>query len=96
LAKAHQPIEQAVDGLIGIESLPALEHVEKHTEVIEMVCKPKGGMLASMPVAIPDFDEIPLGPLVARTAVSVWHFGGLLMLGGLMRAAWFDCSLERS
>jgi hypothetical protein len=55
-----------------------------------------GLMLASMPVANPDLDAIPLGPLVARTAVSVWLIGGLLMLGGLMRAAWLDCSHERS
>jgi hypothetical protein len=55
-----------------------------------------GLMLASMPVAIPDLDEIPLGPLVARSAVSVWLLGGLLMLGGLMRAAWLDFSRERS
>jgi len=55
-----------------------------------------GLMLASMPIAIPDLDETPLGPLVARTAVSVWLFGGLLMLGGLMRAAWFELRCQRS
>jgi alpha-1,2-mannosyltransferase len=48
-----------------------------------------GGLtLASMPVAMPDLEDSALGPIVARTAVSVWLFGGLLMIGGLMRAAW--------
>jgi len=47
-----------------------------------------GLVLASMPVAIPDLEESALGPFAARTAVSVWLFGGLLTIGGLMRAAW--------
>jgi hypothetical protein len=48
-----------------------------------------GGLaLASMPVAMPDLEDSAFGPIVARTAVSVWLFGGLLMIGGLMRAAW--------
>jgi Glycosyltransferase family 87 len=48
-----------------------------------------GGLtLASLPVAIPDLEDSALGPFAARTAVSVWLFGGLLMIGGLMRAAW--------
>lgn len=55
-----------------------------------------GLMLASMPVAIPDLGEGPLGSLAARSAVSVWLFGGLSMLGGLMRAAWLDWSRKRS
>jgi hypothetical protein len=59
-----------------------------------------GGLtLASIPVAIPDLkDSSALGPIVARTAVSVWLFGGLLMIGGLMRAAWlgFNRSGSRS
>src|SRR5262245_38956815 len=41
-----------------------------------------GGLaLASVPVAIPDLEDSALGPTVARTAGSVWLFGGLLMLG---------------
>jgi hypothetical protein len=55
-----------------------------------------GLMLASMPVAIPDLGKSALGPLAARSAVSVWLFGGLSMLGGFMRAAWLDLSRERS
>ena len=58
-----------------------------------------GGLtLASIPVAIPDLEDSALGPFVARTAVSVWLFGGLLMIGGLMRAAWlgFNRSGSRS
>jgi hypothetical protein len=55
-----------------------------------------GLMLASMPIAIPDLDETPLGPLAARTAVSVWLFGALLMLSGLMRAAWLNWNCTRS
>src|SRR5262249_46595738 len=48
-----------------------------------------GGLtLASMPVAMPDLEDSTLGPIVARSAVSVWLCGGLLMIGGLMRAAW--------
>jgi hypothetical protein len=54
-----------------------------------------GGLtLASIPVAIPDLEDSALGPIVARTAVSVWLFGGLLVIGGLMRAAWL--ALNRS
>ena len=48
-----------------------------------------GGLLfASTPVVAPNLDGTWFGPLVARTAVSVWLFGGLLMLAGLMRASW--------
>src|SRR5262249_29374976 len=35
LADAHDPIEQSVQGLVGIEGLAALEHVEEDAEVIE-------------------------------------------------------------
>ena len=56
-----------------------------------------GGLaLASGPVAIPDLEDSALGPIVARTAVSVWLFGGLLMLGGLMRAAWLNSNRTHS
>jgi hypothetical protein len=48
-----------------------------------------GGLLfASTTVVAPNLDGTWFGPLVARTAVSVWLFGGLLMLAGLMRASW--------
>jgi hypothetical protein len=47
-----------------------------------------GLLLASMPVVAPNLAGTWFGPLVARTAVSVWLFGGLLMLAGLMRASW--------
>ena len=53
-----------------------------------------GVMLASIPVAIPDVEDSALGSILARTAVSVWLFGGLLMIGGLVRAAWL--ALNRS
>ena len=55
-----------------------------------------GLVLASMPVAIPELDEGALGPLAARSLASVWLFGGCLMLGGLMRAAWLDPNGTRS
>src|SRR5262245_8256705 len=42
LADAHEPIEQPVHGLVGIEGLAALEHVEEDAEIIEMVGEPKG------------------------------------------------------
>src|SRR5262249_36943635 len=42
LANAHQPIEQPINGLVGIKGLAALEHVEERTEIIEMVGKPEG------------------------------------------------------
>jgi hypothetical protein len=54
-----------------------------------------GGLtLASMPVAIPDLEDSALGAIVARTAISAWLFGGLLIIAGLMRAAWLG--LNRS
>jgi len=55
-----------------------------------------GLMLASMPVAIADLGKSALGPLAARSAVSVSLFGGSSMLGGLMRAAWLVLSRERA
>ena len=54
-----------------------------------------GGLtLASIPVAIPDLEDSALGAIVARTAISAWLFGGLLIIAGLMRAAWLG--LNRS
>jgi alpha-1,2-mannosyltransferase len=47
-----------------------------------------GLLLASLPVMAPGLGDRSLGPVFARTAVSVWLLGGLLMLAGLTRAAW--------
>jgi len=48
-----------------------------------------GGLfLAAMPVAMPSLDADSIGPVLARSVISVWLVGGLLVLAGLMRVSW--------
>jgi alpha-1,2-mannosyltransferase len=47
-----------------------------------------GYLLAALPVVTLPLDEDWLGELAARTLVSAWLFGGLLMLTALVRGAW--------
>jgi hypothetical protein len=50
----------------------------------------RGGLVfASMPVIIPEIESDWLVDLVARTIVSVWLFGGLLILTALLRGIWY-------
>jgi hypothetical protein len=44
--------------------------------------------LISLPVLMPDWSPGPAAELMARTVVSMWLFGGLLMLIALARGAW--------
>jgi Glycosyltransferase family 87 len=46
-------------------------------------------LLTSLPVIMPDFSPGWLGELLARTLISAWFFGGLLMLAALMRGMWW-------
>jgi hypothetical protein len=55
-----------------------------------------GLVLSAMPVVMPNLAELPFGALLARTVVSVWLLGGLLMLTGLMRAAWHHAPARSS
>jgi hypothetical protein len=45
-------------------------------------------VLTSLPVVIPQHSPGLLTEVLARTAVSAWFFGGLLMLAALLRALW--------
>ena len=47
-----------------------------------------GFLLASLPVVLVPLESDWLGAVVARTAVSAWLIGGLLILAALMRGAW--------
>jgi alpha-1,2-mannosyltransferase len=47
-----------------------------------------GFLLASLPVVMPEFGSGLLAEIAARTLVSAWLFGGLMMLAALMRGAW--------
>jgi Glycosyltransferase family 87 len=55
-----------------------------------------GLVLSAMPVVMPNLAELPFRALLARTVVSVWLLGGLLMLAGLMRAAWHHAPARSS
>jgi hypothetical protein len=44
--------------------------------------------LISLPVLMPDLSPGLAAELMARTVVSMWLFGGLLMLIALARGAW--------
>jgi hypothetical protein len=45
-------------------------------------------LLTSLPVVIPQHSPGLLSEVLARTVVSLWFFGGLLMLAALLRALW--------
>jgi len=45
-------------------------------------------LLTSLPVVIPQHSPGLISEVLARTAVSLWFFGGLLMLAALLRALW--------
>ena len=47
-----------------------------------------GFLLASLPVVLVPLESDWLGAVAARTAVSAWLIGGLLILAALMRGAW--------
>jgi hypothetical protein len=54
-----------------------------------------GGLfLAAMPVTMPSLDAGSIGPVLARTVISVWLVGGLLVLAGLMRVSWRQGSTQ--
>ncbi|HEU4377388.1 MAG TPA: glycosyltransferase family 87 protein [Hyphomicrobiaceae bacterium] len=44
--------------------------------------------LTSLPVVIPEHSPNLITEVLARTVVSAWFFGGLLMLAALLRALW--------
>jgi hypothetical protein len=45
-------------------------------------------LLTSLPVVMPQHSPGLLSEVLARTVVSAWFFGGLLMLAALLRALW--------
>jgi hypothetical protein len=45
-------------------------------------------VLTSLPVVIPQHSSNLITEILARTVVSAWFFGGLLMLAALLRALW--------
>jgi hypothetical protein len=45
-------------------------------------------VLTSLPVIVPQQSLGRIGEVFARTVVSAWLFGGLLLLVALMRALW--------
>jgi hypothetical protein len=44
--------------------------------------------LISLPVVMPDLSQGVIAELMARTVVSLWLFGSLLMLIALARGVW--------
>lgn len=54
-----------------------------------------GYLLAALPVVTLPLGEDWLGELAARTVVSAWLFGALLMLAALLRGAWHLAGLRR-
>jgi hypothetical protein len=53
-------------------------------------------LLTSLPVVMPELPPGWIGELLARTLVSAWFFGGLLMLAALMRGMWQAARLSLS
>lgn len=51
--------------------------------------------LISLPVIMPALPQDWLGELIARTLVSAWFFGGLLMLASLARGLWHTARSAR-
>ena len=45
-------------------------------------------VLTSLPVVIPQHSPGLISEVLARTVVSAWFFGGLLMLAALLRGLW--------
>jgi len=45
--------------------------------------------LTSLPVLMPELSPAWTAELAARTIVSMWLYGGLLMLMALARGAWY-------
>jgi hypothetical protein len=52
VAEAHQPVQKAVERLVGVEGLPAVGQHAQHADVVQEVVKPEhpeGGEQASGP-----------------------------------------------
>jgi len=58
-------------------------------DAITRVLMWSGLVLMSPPVLMPAFPPGWIAEVIARTIVSIWLFGGLLMLAALARGAWY-------